>query len=297
MTDTPYRAALAPSLLAPSLLADADIVLADLDGTLVAGGRALPGATLLASTLGERLWIVSNNGADTQQGLAERLAGLGLPVPAERIVLAGVESLRALALRSPGARVMLFAPPPLLALADGLGLRRDMQAPEVVFLGRDESFGFPQMQAALNALHRGARLVASNLDGAHPGPDGAPVLETGALVAALLSARPRTPIASIGKPATDLLHLALRRAGARAERAFFIGDNPATDGAAAAALNIAFLQVDPRHGPAPLLSRTRDRPSATALAEGNLPAGGLPLGAAAGFFTATPEGWQTEGES
>lgn len=296
MTNSPCRAARAPSLIAPSAfapspLADAGIVLADLDGTLVSGGRALPGATALAAALGERLWIVSNNGADTQHSLAARLAGLGLPVAAERIVLAGVESLRALAGQSPGGRVMLFAPPALAALAAELGLQRDMEAPELVFLGRDARFGFPQMQAALNALHRGARLVASNLDGAHPGPDGAPVLETGALVAALLAARPQTPVASICKPAPDLLNLALHRSGSRAEHALFIGDNPATDGAAAAALDIPFLRVDPRRGPAPLLSRTPDLPSDGLSAEG-----GIPAGAAAGPIPAMPEGWQTDGE-
>jgi len=286
MTDTTCSPA-----LALVHLADAEIVLADLDGTLVSGDRALPGAAALAALLGDRLWIVSNNGADTQNSLAARLASLGVPVPGERIVLAGVESLRELARRTPGARIMLFASPALAALADELGLKRNRQTPDIVFLGRDERFGFAQMQAALDALHRGARLVASNLDGAHPGPNGAPVLETGALAAALLAARPHTPIASVGKPATDLLGLALARATAKAERAVFIGDNPATDGAAATALGIAFLQVDPRQGPAPLLSRARDPSSATPFAEG-----GMPDGTAAGSIPAMPDGWQTDGE-
>ncbi|MFP4274768.1 MAG: HAD family hydrolase, partial [Paracoccaceae bacterium] len=46
------------------------------------------------------------------------------------------------------------------------------------------------------------------------------------------------------KPGPALLRIALERAGARAEHSVFIGDNPRTDGLAAARFGIPFIHVD-----------------------------------------------------
>ncbi len=61
----------------------------------------------------ERLWVVSNNSSDTAETLSARLAGLGLTLPAERIILAGEMTLRAVQQARPAARLALYAEPPL----------------------------------------------------------------------------------------------------------------------------------------------------------------------------------------
>jgi pyridoxal phosphatase len=218
-------------------------VLCDLDGCLIAGDRALPGAAELVADCGPRLWIVSNNSTDTARTLTTRLAALGLAVAAERIVLAGEQTLRALARARPGARVALFAAPPLLALADELGLARDERSPEAAVLARDPELTLPRLARLAALVHGGVPLHLTNPDPSHPGPDGMPVPETGALMAALAAIVPVTAPRCLGKPAPDLLRIALARAGVAPGEAVYLGDTPETDGEAARAAGVPFIRI------------------------------------------------------
>lgn len=222
-------------------LCRAQAVLADLDGCLIAGDRVLPDVPALVACCGERLWIVSNNSTDTAASLSARLAAMGLTVPPARILLAGEQTLHRIAAERPGARLALYADRPILALAQGLGLRPDRQRPDLAVLARDTGFGFADLAELMAHLHHGLPLWLSNADASHPGPDGTPRPETGALFAGLGAAFPDLRPQSLAKPAPDLLRLALKRAGVAATQAVFLGDTVATDGAAALAAGVRFV--------------------------------------------------------
>ena len=218
-------------------------VLSDLDGCLIAGARVLPGAARLVAACGARLWIVSNNSTDTAATLARRLADLGLEVATDRIVLAGEATLRGIARRQPGARIALFAAPPLRALADELGLVRDEERPDLAVLGRDPGLTLDRLTRLAALVHNGVPLCVTNPDPSHPSADGTPVPETGALYAAVAAIVPRPAPACIGKPAPDLLESALRLAGVAPADAVYLGDTPETDGAAARAAGVPLVRI------------------------------------------------------
>ncbi|MBD3764385.1 MAG: HAD hydrolase-like protein [Rhodobacterales bacterium] len=218
-------------------------VLADLDGCLISGGTVLPQVPALFDACGERLWVVSNNSTDTAAGLSRRLAAMGLDLAADRILLAGEETLHTLAAAYPGARIALFAAPPLQALAQDLGLVLSPDRAEIAVLARDTGFGFADLARLAALVHRGAALWLTNPDPSHPGPDGVPVPETGALFAALDAMLPRGLPQCLGKPAPDLIRKALARAAVLPGAAVYIGDTPQTDGAAAA--GVEFVQIAP----------------------------------------------------
>jgi pyridoxal phosphatase len=218
-------------------------VLCDLDGCLIAGDLVLPGVPALLATCGARLWVVSNNSTDTADSLSRRLARMDLAVPTDRIVLAGEETLRTLARRHQGARVALFMAPQLAELALDLGLVPCTERPEVAVLARDTSFTLDRLARLAALVHRGVPLQITNPDLCHPGPDGMPVPETGALLAALAAIAPPGKITCLGKPAPDLLMLALARADATASEAVYLGDTPETDGLAARAAGVEFVQI------------------------------------------------------
>lgn len=220
-------------------------VLADLDGCLVSGDRVLPQVPALFAACGPRLWIVSNNSTDTAAGLSQRLAGMGLTVPPDRILLAGEETLRALAAERPGARVALFATPASQGLAQALGLVPTDERADVAVLARDTGFGFADLARLAALVQRGTPLWLTNPDPGHPGPDGLSVPETGALFAALAAMVPQVAPRCIGKPAPDLIRKALARAAVLPGAAVYIGDTPQTDGAAAAAAGVEFVQIAP----------------------------------------------------
>jgi pyridoxal phosphatase len=223
--------------------AERPAVLCDLDGCLIAGGRALPGAARLVAACGSRLWIVSNNSTDTAASLACRLAELGLDVAPDHILLAGEETLRAIARRQPGARIALYAAPPLQALADDLGLARDEERPEVAVLGRDPGLTLDRLSRLAALVHRAVPLCVTNPDPSHPAADGTPVPETGALYAALAAIVSGLAPDCLGKPAPDLLRIALHRAGVAPGDAVCLGDTPETDGEAARAAGVPFIRI------------------------------------------------------
>lgn len=223
-------------------------ILCDLDGCLISGGMALPGVPAFCHLMGKRLWIVSNNSTDSPASLGARLRDLGLQVADERLILAGAEAVRALSQRSPETPVALFASQSLVAYAERLGLEISEQEPGTVLLCRDVSFDYAALQRILSLLEAGAELVVANPDVSHPSLTGPPVPETGALLAAIRSIRPRQRFQVIGKPEPHLFTIAMERAGTTADRSVMIGDSVTTDGAGAYALGIHFLQVVPNLG-------------------------------------------------
>lgn len=232
-------------------LARRRVVLSDLDGCLVSGGAALPHAARLVRSLGERLFIVSNNSADTAATLCGALAGLGLVIDPGRILLAGEATVRLLAQARPGARVALYASAPLRALAVSLGLEPDRERPDVAVLARAPDFSLDDLVALARLASRGVPVWLTNPDGCHPAPDGTPVPETGALFAALAAAAPVAPARIVGKPSPQLVGEALARAGAAPADAVLIGDTPETDGRAAEAAGVAFVLIRRPGGAAP----------------------------------------------
>lgn len=216
-------------------------VLADLDGCLISGAQLLPHALDLFYRCGDRLWIVSNNSSDTADTLAARLAAMGFAMQAAQIVLAGEETIRRVAQERPGQRVAVHAAEPLCALARQLGLITDHNAPDVAILARDPGFCLASLTRLTAQVARGLPLIVTNPDLNHPDPEGHPVPETGALLAALTAAVPGLAIPTVGKPRPDLLQLALARAGVAPADAVFIGDTPETDGAAARAAGVEFV--------------------------------------------------------
>ena len=229
--------------LSPDLVSDARLVLADLDGCLVSDGRPFPDALAFIEACGDRLWIVSNNSTHSADAMSLDLAAMGLNVSADRIVLAGEQTLRHLRAKYPDRSVAVYASHCLKALALAIGLQVDDQNPDIVILCRDPAFSLRQLASISAHCARGAQLWVSNTDTAHPGQGGLPVPETGALLAALRAVLGHVPVDCIGKPHTHMARTVLHRAGIAAKHAVFLGDNAQTDGASARTLCMPFIHV------------------------------------------------------
>ena len=219
--------------------------LIDLDGTLVSGRQLLPGAAELLRVLEDRFVIVSNDSEHMPEQLSRRFRDWGVRVAPEQIVLAGACAIETIAEDRPGARLMPLASPVLRRHARQSGLEIDEISPEIVLVTRDRRFNYAKLAAAAEAVHRGARLVLANPDVSHPGPQGQPVPEAGALAAALLACTGPVECLVVGKPEPAMFAAACRRLGLRPEDVVMIGDNPATDGAGARRMGMPFVQVAP----------------------------------------------------
>jgi phospholysine phosphohistidine inorganic pyrophosphate phosphatase len=196
--------------------------LIDLDGTLYAGGEAVPGAVPALSRLRSAripFRLVTNTTSRSREMLVERLRGLGFDVGASDLftaTLAGAELAAAEGYR----RAAPFLPEPAmpdlagLELAGGTsgrsppaGWRADMVV--VGDLGARWSHGL--MQEAFEHLMAGAALVALSRD-RYWLKDGKLTLDAGPFVAGLEYASGRTAVVA-GKPSPRFFRAALAALG------------------------------------------------------------------------------------
>jgi HAD superfamily hydrolase (TIGR01450 family) len=232
-------------VLAASLLRNAHAVLADLDGTLIFGDQPAPGAIELLERFENRLAVVSNYSTMNAQAMADHLWRIGLRLPPERILLAGDLAITEVARRSSGARVLCLMTAAMRDQAEAHGLNLSDDDASVVLLGRDLDFDYMRLAAAIRAVHLGARIVVTNTDFSQPGSGRVPVPETGALLAAIVSAVPQAEIEVIGKPEPTLFVQALQILGVSSGQAVMLGDRPAMDGAGAKSAGIASILIGP----------------------------------------------------
>lgn len=217
--------------------------LIDLDGTLLSGNHLLPDAKWLLEQVKGRFMLVSNNAEHTPQQLSRRLKRLGLNVDAGHIVLAGTAAIERLASDLPGAGLLLIGSPALQRYARNKGLVLTNHRPDAVLVTRDRHFSYRKIALAAEAIRQGAALYVAAPDLSHPGPNGEPIPETGALAAAIISCAGYCEATVIGKPEPALFEMACARLNILPEQAMMIGDNPQTDGLGATRLNMAFRHV------------------------------------------------------
>jgi len=222
-------------------------ILFDWDGCLANGEVLLPGAREVLQSVSNRSYILSNNSTSHPGDLASILERAGIELSAYNILLAGHQTLIEQAIRLPGRPIHLIAAPQMIAFATTLGISLDQEGAETMVILRDTGFTFEALTRAVNAARSCRKIILSNQDLTHPGPGNMLQPETGALFAAIQAClgdhAPAVEV--VGKPSPGLFRIALQRAGIDAADAVMIGDNPATDGAGAAACGIPFIQVHP----------------------------------------------------
>ena len=206
--------------------------LLDLDGTLYAGGAAVPGAPEAVARLRSRgvpYRLVTNTTTRSRAMLVDRLRGYGFAVEPDEIftaTLAGAAAVRA----SRRSVVAPFLPVPGLADLGGLELvggssGRKGPAPEVVLVGDlGEAWTYALLQEAFEYLMSGATLIALSRDRYWQNA-GRLALDAGPFVAALEHATGQAATVA-GKPSSAFYVGALASLGvAEPARVAMVGDD------------------------------------------------------------------------
>lgn len=217
--------------------------LVDLDGTLIRGTTVLPESARLLKMLRGRYLLLSNNAEHTPHQLSRLLDRMGLSIAANDILLAGTVAIDKVAAEAPSAGVLLLGSPALRAYARRRGLDLSAGRPDIVMVMRDRQFTYGKLARAAAALSDGARLVVAAPDGSHPGADGRPVPETGALAAAILACVGHREYSVVGKPERTMFEKGCAQLGVTPAEAMMIGDNLDTDGLGARRFGMRFHQV------------------------------------------------------
>ena len=223
-----------------------DVVLLDLDGTVVRGADPVPGAAEVVNELraaGTVVQFITNNASRAPEEVAQHLAGLGVRVTSDEVLTSGQAAVALLAAELPaGAAVLVVGTDALADAVRAVGLRPVTTAaeqPAAVVQGHSPQTGWTRLAEACLAIRAGARWVACNVDRTLPTERGL-LPGNGAMVAALQAATDRRPVVA-GKPARSLLDTALDRTGA--QRPLVVGDRLDTDIAGACAAGMDSLLV------------------------------------------------------
>lgn len=211
----------------------------DLDGVVWLADTPIVGAAEAVARLrarGERVVFLTNNSSPTVDDYLAKLAGMGMPAPADDLLTSAQAAARLL---EPGTTALLCAGPGVeeALVARGVNVVRHGRADAVV-VGWHRDFDFDRLAAATAALHDGARLVGTNEDATYPTPDGE-LPGGGALLAAVATAGGVVPVVA-GKPHDTMVELVTERVGTVD---VMVGDRPSTDGLFARRLGARFALV------------------------------------------------------
>jgi glycerol 3-phosphatase-2 len=222
-----------------------DPFLLDLDGVVVLGDRAAPGATEALAQLrraGKHPAFITNNSSRTPRSIVERLHDLGIDVRESEIETSALTTADALGARGV-ERVYVIGG---TGLTEALRDRRirvvgDATSPvDAVVIGWDPTVDYAKLRDASTLIQRGADLFATNADASLPTSEGERWPGAGALVAAVETTT-GVKAEVMGKPAPAIFRAALSKVGG--DRPLVIGDRVDTDIAGAAALGWDSLLV------------------------------------------------------
>jgi len=193
----------------------------------------VPGADRTIAALrmaGRRVAFLSNKPLETREDYARKLTRLGVPAGPDDVVNSSLVLARHLRGLDPGAPVYVIGEPPMLAemRAHGFEVRDDEHVRWVV-IAFDRTFSYAKLNTALQAVRRGARLIATNPDRTCPVEGGGEIPDCAGMTAAVEAVTGARVEAIVGKPSPIILEVALRGLGVPAAETAIVGDRIETD--------------------------------------------------------------------
>lgn len=227
-----------------------DQFILDLDGCVWVGGKPTPGAVEALEEMrlaGKRLAFATNNAYESGEDLVAQLWRIGVRASLRDVVTAGGAMQHVLAETRAGRTAFVIGMASMHRHVADAGLKvlngTDLASrAEVVVVAGTTDLVYDDLRRAVQAVNRGADLLATARDPTYPQPDGL-WPGTGAILAAVEYATGRTA-EIVGKPEPQLFRTALDRLGDG--RTLVVGDRVRSDLAAAAAagLDAALVQSD-----------------------------------------------------
>jgi glycerol 3-phosphatase-2 len=222
----------------------------DLDGCVWVGGEPTRGVVPALDELraaGKRVAYATNNAFESGEDLVAQLWRIGIKASLGDVVTVGGAMQHLLAETRTGRTAYVIGSPPLLRHVSDAGLRvlngTDLASrAEVVVVGGTTDLVYDDLRFAIQAVLRGADLLATARDPTYPQPDGL-WPGTGAILAAVEYATGRRA-EIVGKPEPQLFLTALDRLGDGST--LVVGDRVRSDLAAAkaAGLDAALVRSD-----------------------------------------------------
>ena len=206
-------------------------VLADLDGVVYRGDKAIPGAVKRLRSWQERgipYCFVTNNAEKSAEQFAEKLMRLGVSCTPQQVVTSADVAIAHLeAEYAAGTKVFCVGSVALRERVEAHGFALSEEGAQAVLVGLDREFSYDKMAIAVRNVLAGASLIATNADLLRP-IAGTFEPGAGAILQSIAASAGAAPLV-LGKPSPEIAHVAMARIGVRAEDSILIGDQLETD--------------------------------------------------------------------
>lgn len=204
--------------------------LIDMDGVLVRGGTAIPGADQFLARLRARdakYLVLTNNSRYTPGDLSHRLHGMGLEIPSESIFTSAMATARFLQTQRPNGTAYVIGDSGLTWALYSVGYVITDRNPDYVVLGEAATYSLEAFTQAVRLIEAGARFIATNPDPNGPGEGG--IVPACGAIAALIEKASGVNAFFVGKPNPLMMRMALKYLGVHSEDTVMIGDRMDTD--------------------------------------------------------------------
>lgn len=215
----------------PNLLFDAYIF--DIDGTVCLGETLVPNADKVIQTLreqGKRTVFLSNNSTSSAANFAAHLTSIGIPTPTRDVVNSSMVLIGFLNTFIPKGRLLVLGEAALITDLENAGFTvtdRDASV-DAVIASFDRDFTYAKLQAAFDAIRRGARFFATNNDKFRPLTIGGEP-DAGAIIAAIEACTETSCEEIVGKPSRVTVDYLTARFMKNTQECIIIGDRLETD--------------------------------------------------------------------
>lgn len=218
-------------MVAKKIWGEFDLLLADLDGVVYEGGKAIDQAVPAINELQQEISVgyVTNNSSRHPETIAEQLRAFGIDAQANSIISSAQTAVELLETKVPaGAKVLVVGGEGLRHYVSSAGfqiVQSSSDNPVAVIQGFAPDVSWKDLAEASYSIQNGAIWIATNSDWTLPQERGiAP--GNGTLVSAVHTAVGQFPIVA-GKPEPAIFRTALKVF--EPEAAIFVGDRLETD--------------------------------------------------------------------
>lgn len=204
--------------------------LIDMDGVLISGDVAIPGAPEFIDRLKEKeakFLVLTNNPIYTPKDLAHNLQKMGLDIAADQIFTAAMATANFLQKQRPNGTAYVIGESGLTTAIHRAGYIITEHDPDYVVLGESYGFSLESLTKGIRLIMNGARFVATNPDPS--GPTAAGIIPACGAVAALMEKVTGVSPFFVGKPNPFMVRSALNYLGVHSEDTVIIGDRMDTD--------------------------------------------------------------------
>ncbi len=205
--------------------------LIDMDGVLYRGSQMIEGADRFVRNLRRRripFRFLTNNSQRTRRDIVAKLARMNMEVEESHVYTCAMATATYLERQKPRGTAFVIGEGGLLTALHMHGYAVVDHDPDYVVVGEGRTFNLEQVEAAVTMIHRGAKLIATNLDNSCPTPNNGIRPGCGAMVA-MLEAATGIKAFSVGKPSPFMMRAARTELGLRTNETTMIGDTMETD--------------------------------------------------------------------